>query len=137
MNEAVIASIIVAIISIAGSAGFWNYRQSRRAEPVTQRSADLAVAHTSQEMALAVAAAAQAYSQEIDRVLGETRAELHALTGRFTALETYVREQEKTVRRQAHHLRILSEAWDNMISSWPTLRLGDMAPPKPHLPPDD
>lgn len=137
MSETVIASVIVAIISIAGSAGFWSYRASRRAEPVTQRTADLAVAQTSQTMALDVAKSAQAYSAEVATALKETKADLERLTGRFTALETELRERDKTIRRQRHHLHIFSEAWDDLTTGWPVLRMQEQAPPKPHLPTSD
>ena len=59
MTPEAVLSIILGTLGVLGSAGFWGYKQSRKEAPIKKRDADLAVAETSQQMALAVAIAAR------------------------------------------------------------------------------
>ena len=133
MTPEAVLSIILATLGILGSAGFWGYRQSRKEAPIKKRDADLAVAETSQQMALAVAIAAREDNVTLRADLDKERSALQVLSGRVDELSSQVREHNHTISRLREALSTLSNAWDELAANWSTLRLKDEPPPKPTI----
>ena len=131
MTPDLVLPIILGLLAVLGGTGFWGYKQSRKEAPIKKRDADLAVAETSQQMALAVAIAAREDNITLRADLDKERGALQVLSGRVDELSTQVREHNRTISRLREALSTLSNAWDEMAEQWATLRLSDEPPPKP------
>lgn len=131
MSESGLVAIIIGVLGLLGGGGFWGYRQSRKDAPVRQRDADLVVADKSQQMAMAIADDLRQDYERLRGELGHERDGRLELTGRFTALETHVREQDKTISHLRRALGQFSAAWDDLTTRWEHHRTLDYPPDRP------
>jgi chromosome segregation ATPase len=132
MNEAITVGLITGILGVLGGAGFWGYMASRKEAPIKKRDADIAAAHQSQQMALAVA---DDLREDVNRLRGELgveREERQKLSGRVQGLETHIRELNGTIRSLREAIRAFRDAWDDITRRWAEIRLQDEAPPMPY-----
>lgn len=133
MSESTVVAIVVAVFGLLGGVGFWGYLQSRKEAPIKKRDADIAVAHTSQQMALAVA---DDLRTDVDRIRGDLeheRTQREALGTKVQALQEKVDEQAYTISSLRRIIRIFNDAWASLEANWQLLRLQDTAPRKPYI----
>lgn len=123
--------IVGGVFAIVGGAGFWQYRISRKEEPIKVQQADLAVASTTQAMALQIAADLRIDLDQLRKDFVAERGELRKLQGRQEGFESQMREQGETITRLRDLLQLFSYAWDDLVSNWDELRLLDTPPKKP------
>jgi hypothetical protein len=126
MNETTLVALVVAVTGVLAGAGFWGYLSSRREAPIKKRDADVAVAHQSQQMALAIAEALRTDMTDI-------RAELKTEREARQALAARVDKQENTIQGLRAAVRAFREAWANLTYNWHVLRLQETAPPEPRV----
>ena len=132
MNEAITVGLITGILGVLGGAGFWGYMASRKEAPIKKRDADIAAAHQSQQMALAVA---DDLREDVNRLRGELgveREERQKLSGRVQGLETHIRELNGTIRSLREAILAFRDARDDITRRWAEIRLQDEAPPMPY-----
>lgn len=143
MSEQSIVSIVLTLITVLGGGGgvvaFFRYRNEA---PIKQRDADIAVAKTSQEMALASAQAHYESSTFYQSQVKDLQSNLNeeserrenlreTLERRMTRMEEHIREQDQTVTKLTMAVRAFSRAWDDLIENWAMLRERDHPPAKP------
>lgn len=133
MSESTVVTVVVAIISLLGGAGFWGYMSSRKEAPIKQRDADVAVAHQSQQMAMAIA---EDLRKDVDRIRGDVATERkarEALGQEVADLRETVGRQADTIASLRRAVRDFREAWANMRANWHTIRLQEFPPTEPRL----
>lgn len=131
MSPELVVALILGFLTLLGSGGIWTYRQSRKEAPIKQEEADIAAADKTVQMALAVATAAREAQIQLGKDLDKERGERQTLAGRFEALETHVREQDRTISGLREVVRAFSSAWDDLAARWEILRQQENPPPKP------
>ena len=143
MSEQSIVAIIVALVAVFGGGGVWTYIAARREAPIKKQDADLAAAHTSQQMALAVAIESRETSSDLREDLKTVRSDLAterserlAVSNRVTKLEARIREQDVTISRLRATVNAWREAWDDLTARWHEVRLQDEPPRRPEVPGD-
>ena len=133
MSETAIVSIILGIMTLLGSGGFFGYRQFKKEAPVKKRDADIAVAEKSQQMAMSIADDLRGDYTRLRADLNTEREQRQNLTGRVDSLETHIREQERTIRNLRDAVRVLT-AWGNdIVARWNVVRLQEKPPPLPNI----
>jgi hypothetical protein len=133
MSESTIVTIVVALLSLLGGAGFWGYMTNRKEAPIKKRDADIAVAHASQQMALAVAEEAWAGVGRVRTELDEEREKREALGTEVKELRGIVESQADTIHSLRRVVQAFKDAWANLESNWQILRLQETAPQKPYI----
>lgn len=131
MSPELYVSLIVALLGVLGGGGIWTYRQSRKEAPIRVEEAEIAAADKTVQMALAVATAARDAQIQLGKDLDKERTAREMLAGQFKALETHVREQDRTISGLREVVRAFSSAWDDLSVHWDTVRQRDRPPPKP------
>lgn len=126
MSEQTVVTIVVALLSLLGGAGFWGYMSSRKEAPIKKRDADVAVAHQSQQMALAIA-------EDLREDVGRIRSELNEEREARKALAARVDKQDHTIQGLRAVVRAFREAWADLTANWHTIRLQETPPPEPRL----
>ena len=133
MSESTVVAIVVAVIGLLGGAGFWGWLQSRKEAPIKKRDADIAAAHTSQQMALAIA-------DDLRTDVGRLRTDLDAERRAREGLGSEVRELRQKVEEQAdvilalrRAVRAFKDAWADLTANWHTVRLQETPPRQPHI----
>ena len=126
MNEQTIVTIVVAVLSLLGGAGFWGYLTNRKEAPIKKRDADVAVAHQSQQMALAIA-------EDLRQDVGRIRTELAEEREARKALAARVDAQESTIQGLRGAVRAFRDAWANLTANWQVIRLQDNPPAEPRI----
>lgn len=128
----IVITIVGGIFAVVGGAGFWQYRISRKEAPIKVQQADLAVASTTQAMALQITA-------ELRTDLDRLRTDYTRLEGRQEGFETQLREQGETITRLRSLVQAFSYGWDELVANWHTIRQREVPPAKPvgnlHVPP--
>lgn len=133
MSEQSVVTIVVAIFALLGGAGFWGWMTNRKEAPIKKRDADIAAAHTSQQMALANA---DDLRKDVDRIRGDLnheRTQREELGTKFEALQKKVDEQADTISSLRRIIRIFNDAWASLEANWQILRLHETAPSKPYI----
>lgn len=133
MSEQTIVTIVVALLSLLGGAGFWGYMTNRKEAPIKKRDADIAVAHTSQQMALAIAEDLRLDVERLRGDVGIERTARESLGGEVRELRARVEEQAGTIQSLRRVVQAFKDAWANLESNWQILRLQDTAPQKPYI----
>lgn len=131
MTPEVVVPLILGFLGLLGSGGVWTYRLSRKEAPIKKEEADIAAADKTVQMALAVATAAREGQVQLTADLAKERGERQTLSGRVDELSSQVREQNRTISRLREALSTFSNAWDDMTTTWATLRLSEDPPPRP------
>lgn len=126
MSEQTIVTIVVGLLSLLGGAGFWGYMTNRKEAPIKKRDADVAVAHQSQQMALAIA-------EDLREDVGRIRSELNEEREARKALALRVDKQESTIQGLRAAVRAFRDAWANLTANWQVIRLQDYPPAEPHI----
>jgi FtsZ-interacting cell division protein ZipA len=133
VSEQTVVTIVVALLSLLGGAGFWGYMSSRKEAPIKKRDADVAVAHTSQQMALAIAEDLREDVGRIRTELTDTRTELGIEREARQALARRVDAQESTIQGLRSAVRAFRDAWANLTANWAVIRLQETPPAEPHI----
>lgn len=147
MTETAVIAIIVAVIGIFGGAGLWQFLIHRQERPVKKRDADIAAAHTSQQMALASANDARESAEYFRAEVELIRNALLEERDKRLELDRRFREQSAKHDRESAQLRvrveslvqsfqILSDAWDRLEANWHTVRTRESPPVRPITPED-
>lgn len=133
MTPELVVTLIVGLLAAVLGGGFWQYRQSRKDAPIQKRDADIAVAETSQQMALA---SAQRLEADVIRLAAGLVTESEArqeLSGRVSSLETRIVEQDRTIGKLRDAVRIFSASWDDLVLRWAVVRVSEIPPSKPRI----
>ena len=133
MNEQTVVTIVVALLSLLGGAGFWGYMTNRKEAPIKKRDADIAVAHTSQQMALAVA---EDLREDVGRLRGDLdheRTQRENLGTEVRELRAKVDEQAGTIQYLRRVVQAFEDAWASLTANWHIVRLQEVAPKQPRV----
>lgn len=133
MSEQALVTLGVAVLSLLGGAGFWGWMTSRKEAPIKKRDADVAVAHTSQQMALAIA---EDLRLDVGRLRGDVDAERKAresLGTEVQELRQRVEAQAGTIDRLRRAVRAFQDAWEYITTNWQIVRLQDNPPQQPRI----
>lgn len=140
MSEQSVVTVVVALFALLGGAGFWGYLSSRKEAPIKKRDADVAAAHTSQQMALSVA---EDLRTDVDRLRADVTQERSAREelGRQLDIESRerrnlsnrVEEQGATIHNLRAALRAFKDAWLDLNTNWQVIRLQEDPPPEPRI----
>jgi hypothetical protein len=133
MSEQTLVTLGVAVLSLLGGAGFWGWLTSRKEAPIKKRDADVAVAHTSQQMALAIA---EDLRLDVGRLRGDVDAERKAresLGTEVQELRQRVEAQAGTIDRLRRAVRAFQDAWEYITTNWQVVRLQDSPPQQPRI----
>lgn len=133
MSESTVAAIVVALFAALGGSGFWVWLNGRKEAPIKKRDADIAVAHTSQQMALAVADDLRTDVTRLRADLNHERTEREGLGTKLEALQQKVEAQADTISSLRRVVRIFNDAWASLEANWQILRLQETAPSKPYI----
>jgi hypothetical protein len=133
MSEQTIVTIVVGLLSLLGGAGFWGYMTNRKEAPIKKRDADIAVAHTSQQMALAIAEDLRLDVGRVRTELDAERTERENLGNEVRELRGIVESQAGTIQSLRRVVQAFKDAWANLESNWQILRLQETAPQKPYI----
>lgn len=127
----IVMIVVGGVFAIVGGVGFWQYLISRRGEPIKVREADLAVASTTQAMALQIAADLRTDLDQLRKDFVAEREARQKLEGRQEGFESQMREQNATIARLRDLLQAFSYAWDDLVENWEALRQRSAPPKKP------
>jgi hypothetical protein len=133
MSEQTVGIIVAALFAALGGAGFWGYMVSRKEAPIKKRDADIAVAHTSQQMALAVA---EDLRLDVGRLRGDLdheRKQREGLGTEVKELRAKIEAQADTIQSLRRAVRAFRDAWANLTANWQILRLQDNPPQQPYI----
>jgi peptidoglycan hydrolase CwlO-like protein len=133
MSENSVVAIVIGLFGLLASAGFWTYMSNRKEAPIKKRDADIAAAHTSQQMAIANA---EELRKDVNRIRGDLdheRTQREELGTKFEALQKKVDEQADTISSLRRVIRIFNDAWASLEANWQILRLQETAPRKPYI----
>lgn len=133
MNESTVVAVVVGLIGVLGGAGFWGFLISRKEAPIKKRDADVAVAHTSQQMALALA---EDLRTDLGRLRGDVDTERKAreeLGAQVAELRDKVGKQDRTIQALRHAVRTFQDAWHHLTANWATIRLLENPPQEPRV----
>lgn len=133
MSEASLVAIILGVLTVLGGGGIWTYKASRREEPIRQEEAALAVAKTSQDMALEIATNLRQDVKDLQREMKEEKEKTQTLVIQVEALTTKVNTQANEISFLQRGLRIFNQAWDDLIIRWAVIRLKEEPPNRPDL----
>ena len=121
---------IVGLVSVllgSGVLGVWvTMRKDKREEPVKQRDADIAAAHTSQQMALAVAEALRVDLTRTQGDVEDVRAEAEA-----ARTEAAVARADAAAAR--HENGVLWVWIRDVRDRWALVRVSETPPPEPTI----
>ncbi|CAN7465540.1 hypothetical protein LJR013_003185 [Pseudarthrobacter oxydans] len=133
MSEQTVVALVVALIAALGGAGFWGYMANRKEAPIKKRDADVAAAHVSQQMALAVADDLRTDVTRLRADVDLERKERETLGGEVRELRAKVEAQADTIQSLRRAVRAFRDAWANLTANWHILRLQDTAPQQPYI----
>lgn len=130
MSETSIVAIIGALFALLGGAGFWGFLQNRKEAPIKKRDADVAAAHTSQQMALAVA---DDLRTDVGRLRDDLNAEREERKREVGELRQKVEAQADTIQNLRRAVRAFKDAWAEITANWSVVRLQDTPPVAPYI----
>ena len=117
MSWTALEPIILAILALGGGGGIWAYLTSRRAEPISRETAQLASAQGAADIALSIAKQAQEASQRATEAADAAMAKALEAETRIASLEV------RLVRWSAFGA--------DLIERWPIHRLEEIPPTLP------
>lgn len=130
MSESSIVSIIGALFVLLGGAGFWGFLQNRKEAPIKKRDADVAAAHVSQQMALAVA---DDLRTDVGRLREDLNHEREERKREVRELRQTVELQNDTIASLRRAVRAFRDAWAEITANWADIRLRDTPPVAPYI----
>ena len=133
LSETSIVAIIVALFALLGGAGFWGFLQNRKEAPIKKRDADVAAAHTSQQMALAIADDLRTDVARLREDLNHERTAREGLGSEVRELRQKVDIQADTIQNLRRAVRAFKDAWDDITANWDEVRLQTTAPRQPYI----
>ena len=126
MSEASIVAIVCALLTSGVLGGILTLRKDKREAPVKQKDADIAAAHTAQQMALAVAADLRADLTRAQDDIDEVRAQVEA-----------ARKESAMARADAaaarHENGVLWVWIRDIRDRWALVRVSEVPPPEPRI----
>lgn len=135
VSETAVVTVIASVLTgLGGGGGLVAFMKMKKEAPVTQKEAEISYAEKSQQMALAVAKAAQADNARLRKEMSGYRDDLAGLGARVESLEKDNRDQARTIRILRDTVRILSAWADDIVSRWSVIRLETDPPRLPNLP---
>lgn len=130
MSEPTVVAIVVALFGLLGGAGFWGFLQNRKEAPIKKRDADVAAAHVSQQMALAVA---DDLRTDVGRLRTDLNTEREERKREVGELRQKVEVQAETIVTLRRAVRAFRDAWGDITANWPEVRLQATAPREPYI----
>lgn len=132
--ETVVLAVVGGILTIVSGAGFWQYLTHRKDEPVRRRDADIAAAHVSQQMALAVAEANRQTAESNRQDNSDLRKDLDRVRQDLAEESRRSDRLEQRLNWQAHVNQILRAWIEDIVLRWEELRHKATPPAQPRLP---
>lgn len=126
MSEASIVAIVCALLTSGVLGGILTLRKDKREAPVKQKDADIAAAHTSQQMALAVAEALRAD-------LTRTQADVEDVRGEAEAARKEAAVARADAAAARHENGVLWVWIRDVRDHWALVRVSETPPPEPTI----
>lgn len=129
-SESSTVAVIGSLFVLLGGAGFWGFVQNRKEAPIKKRDADVAAAHVSQQMALAVA---DDLRTDVGRLRDDLNTEREERRREVGELREKVEVQADTIVTLRRAVRAFRDAWGDITANWPEVRLQTTAPREPYI----